>query len=108
VTELPPTKYTVGPVVAYRSNTGFGWVVRIGRFQWCSRKQTTRMRWHVDQGSDELCNRTVYVSAWPLGLFTVWWEARFRSSACEGCRAARRRDGLCEQCGSRPCGCEAS
>jgi hypothetical protein len=106
-----PTKYTFGPVTAYRSNAGYGTELNLGRrVQLRSRRGTSRMWPHINvKGADENCNRAFVLVLWPLGTLTVWWEPTFRTDAdgpCETCRAGFRADGVCEWCGSRPCGCD--
>jgi hypothetical protein len=107
---LPPTVYTFGPFTFIRSNDGYGWTFRAGkRVQFRTRNGTTRMWPHVGTGTDENCNRAVTFHCWPIGQVNVWWEPTWRTGEdgpCGTCRAGFQAEGLCEWCGSRPCGCD--
>jgi hypothetical protein len=101
-----PAPVRVGPVVYQRSPGGYGWSVTVGkRLRWNSRKATSRMLPRISLGADEHCNRAVSVILWPVGHLDVWWEPVWRTRTCDPCRAEHRAAGLCEDCGSRPCGC---
>jgi len=108
----PPTVHTLGPLAFIRSNDGYGWTFRVGkRFQFRTRNGTTRMWPHIsfNGNADENCNRAINIHCWPIGQVTVWWEPKWRTGTdgfCEDCRAQMREDGVCEWCGSRPCGCD--
>ncbi len=39
----------------------------------------TPMRPSIRRGSDELCNDTLRIHAWPLGGVVIWWRRRQRT-----------------------------
>jgi hypothetical protein len=101
-----PTHYRFGPVDVYRSNAGYGWEIVVAhRVQFLTRNAVTRMPPHAFHGSDENCNRTLALFAWPLGGVVVWYHPTQRTEPCLDCQREAIREGMCPLCQSRPCMC---
>lgn len=89
-----------------RSEGGYGWSVWLfRRIRWTSTRGLTRMWPHVRRSADEKCNPVLAFHLWPLGGLDIWWHRGWRTEICNACKIEYDKDGLCYECGSRPCYC---
>lgn len=98
---LPPPRFELK-----RSEGGYGWWLWLfRRIRYTSPAGRTPMRPHIKRSHDEKCNPVLDIHLWPLGGLDIWWHPGWRTEICDACKAEYDEEGVCYECGSRPCYC---